>query len=55
MVTINVCQVLWLLLLAYVIGVLVPGPAWKWGKLTIWSCLVLITIIFMLLRLLVLH
>jgi hypothetical protein len=50
----NETIVLWLLMLAVVVGLLVP-MTWKWGKLLIWSCLTLLTLVLILLHSLVLR
>jgi hypothetical protein len=52
--TLNETMVLWLLMLAVVVSLLVP-VSWKWGKLSIWACLALLTSVLVLIHALVLR
>lgn len=55
MVTIDATWVLWLVLLVLVVQFLIPGPAWKWGKLVIWFSAVLVSVVLVLVHFLVMR
>jgi len=52
--TINAAMILWFFLWAFVVSQLVPKPA-GWGKLAVWGCIVLLSVVLILLHALVLH